>query len=82
VNLGDLDAATLLIARDQQLSAQELESLNRHQDAHTAAYRALDEFLQSPPAELATRWVLVSRHEYLAQSALAFAVLKRRPPGS
>lgn len=82
VKLRDLHVATLLVARDQQLSAEELEFLSRHPDSHTGAYQALDEFLNSHRAELATRWTLVSRHEYLAQSALAFAVLKSHAPGS
>jgi hypothetical protein len=78
VKLADLDAATLLVAHDQQLPADALQFFAQHADAHTAAYQALEEFLQSHRAELCRRWVLVSRHEYLAQSALAFAVLKRR----
>jgi hypothetical protein len=49
--------------------------------AHRAACRALHEF-PAHRTDRAARWTLLSRHEYLAQFALAFALLKRRASGS
>jgi Dolichyl-phosphate-mannose-protein mannosyltransferase len=78
VKLCDLSARTLLLARDQQLSAEELQFLATHPGTHIQARRALDEFMTAHRAELAARWTLVSQNEYLAQSALALAVFKSR----
>jgi hypothetical protein len=66
----------LLVAQDQQLSAQALQSLVERPGTHTAAYRASHEF-PARRTDLAARWTLLSRHEYLAQFALAFVLLKR-----
>jgi hypothetical protein len=74
----DLNAGTLLVADDQQLSAEALQYLIAHPGVHTQAYHALDEFLETHHADLAANWTLVSRNEYLAQSALALAVFKGR----
>jgi hypothetical protein len=81
VRFYDLNARTLLVAHDQQLSAEELQFLATHQGAHTEAFRALDEFLRIHQADLAAHWTLVSRNEYLAQSALALAVFESRTTG-
>jgi 4-amino-4-deoxy-L-arabinose transferase-like glycosyltransferase len=78
LRLCDLAAGTLLVADDQQLSAEALQFLTTHPGAHTQASQALEEYLESHHAELAARWTLVSRNEYLAQSALALAVFKDR----
>jgi hypothetical protein len=77
----DLNAGTLLVAHDQQLSAEALQFLIAHPDVHTQALHALDEFLDTHHAELAPKWTLVSRNEYLSQSALALAVFKGRTVG-
>jgi hypothetical protein len=74
----DLNGGTLFVAEDQQLSAEELQFLIAHPGVRTPAYHALDEFLDTHHAELAAKWTLVSESEYLAQSALALAVFKRR----
>lgn len=74
----DLNAGTLLVADDQQLSAEALQFLIAHPGVHTQALHALDEFLETHHADLAAKWTLVSRNEYLAQSALALAVFKGR----
>jgi hypothetical protein len=74
----DLDAGTLLVAADQQLPAEELQSLIAHPGVHTQAYHALDEFLETHRADLAAKWTLVSRNEYLAQASLALAIFKGR----
>jgi 4-amino-4-deoxy-L-arabinose transferase-like glycosyltransferase len=76
VRLCDLNAGTLLVAGDQQLSAEALQFLIANPGVHTQAYHALDEFLETHHADIATNWTLVSRNEYLAQSALALAVFK------
>jgi hypothetical protein len=82
----DLDAGTLLVAADQQLPAEELQSLIAHPGVHTQAYHALDEFLETHRADLAAKWTLVSRNEYLAQASFALAIFKSRTvdvsPGS
>jgi len=78
VRFCELSARTLLVARDQQLSAEELQFVATHQGAHTKAFQALDEFLETHQADLAAHWTFVSRNEYLAQSALALAVFKSR----
>jgi hypothetical protein len=78
VTICDLKASTLLVADDQELSAETLQFLIDHPRARTQAYRALEEFLEAHHADLAVNWTLVSRNEYLAQSALALAVFKRR----
>jgi hypothetical protein len=49
-----------------------------HPSVHTQAFQVLDEFLVNHRADLAARWSLVSRNEYLAQSALALAIFKGR----
>jgi hypothetical protein len=77
----DLNAGTLLVAHDQQLSAEALQFLVTHPGAHTAAFQALDEFLETHQADLAAHWTLVSRNEYLAQAALTLAVFKNRAVG-
>jgi hypothetical protein len=74
----DLNAATLLVAHDFELSAEALQFLVAHPGVHTQAYYALDEFLEAHQADLAAKWTLVSRNDYLAQSALALAVFKGR----
>jgi Dolichyl-phosphate-mannose-protein mannosyltransferase len=76
--LCDLNAGTLLIASDQELSAEALQFLITHPGEHTQAYHALDEFLDTHHADIAAKWTLVSRNEHLAQSALALAVFKGR----
>jgi uncharacterized membrane protein len=81
VKLCDLNARTLLLAHDQQLSAEELQFLATHPAAHMEAYQALDDFMAAHRSELAARWTLVSQNEYLAQSALALAVFKSRTTG-
>jgi 4-amino-4-deoxy-L-arabinose transferase-like glycosyltransferase len=78
LRLCDLNAGTLLVARDQQLSAEALQFLITHPGGQTPAYHALNEFLETHHADLAANWTLVSRNEYLAQSALALAVFKGR----
>ena len=82
----DLDSAKLLIAHDQELSAEALQFFIDHPLIHTQAFQKLDEFLDAHYSALADRWTLVSRKEYLAQSALALAVLERKtddiPPKS
>jgi len=78
LTLCDLNAGTLLVADDQQLSAEALQFLIAHPGEHTQAYHALDEFLETHHADLAAKWTLVSRNEYLAQSALALAVFQGR----
>jgi hypothetical protein len=86
LTLCDLNASTLLVADDQELSAEELQFQIAHPDQHTRALHVLDEFLDAHQAEIAPKWTLVSRDEYLAQSALALAVFKARTidgaPGS
>jgi hypothetical protein len=74
----DRDADTLLIVRDQELSAEALQFHISHPGVHTQAYYALGDFLDTHHADLAGKWTLVSRNEYLAQSALALAVFKAR----
>jgi hypothetical protein len=69
----------LLVADDQQLTADALQYLIAHPGVHTQAYQALDKFLETHHADLAAKWTLVSRNEYLAQSALALAVFKGSP---
>jgi hypothetical protein len=76
LRLCDLNAGTLLVADDQQLSAEALQFQITHPGVHTQAFHALDEFLETHHADLAAKWTLVSRNEYLAQSALALAVFK------
>ncbi len=78
LTIRDLNADTLLVAHDQPLSAEELQFLIAHPGIHTQAYHALDEFLETHRADLAAKWTLVSRNEYLAQSALALAIFKIR----
>ena len=78
LRLCDLNAGTLLVAADQQLSAESLQFQIAHPDVHTQAFHTLNEFLDTHHAELAPKWILVSRNEYLAQSALALAVFKGR----
>jgi 4-amino-4-deoxy-L-arabinose transferase-like glycosyltransferase len=78
LRLCDLNAGTLLVADDQQLSAETLQFQITHPGVHTQAYQVLDEFLETHHADLAAKWTLVSRNEYLAQSALALAVFKSR----
>jgi len=78
LRLCDLNAGTLLVAGDQQLSAEALQFLTTHPGVHTQAFHALDEFLETHHADLAAKWTLVSRNEYLGQSALALAVFKGR----
>ncbi len=74
----DRDADTLLIADDAELSAEALQFLIAHPGIHTPAYNALDKFLETHHADLDAKWTLVSRNEYLAQTALALAVFKGR----
>jgi hypothetical protein len=74
----DRDARTLLVAEDQELSADALQFQISHPEVHTPAYLALDEFLKAHRTDLADKWTLVSLNEYLAQSALALAVYKAR----
>jgi hypothetical protein len=78
VTICDLQATTLLVADDQELSAETLQFLIDHPGVRTPAYRALEEFLEAHHADLAVNWTLVSRNEYLAQSAIALAVFKGR----
>jgi hypothetical protein len=78
LTLCDLNAGTLLVADDQQLSAEALQFQITHPGVHTQAFHALDEFLETHRAVLAAKWTLVSQNEYLAQSALALAVFKGR----
>jgi hypothetical protein len=85
LTLCDLSAGTLLVADDQELSAEALQFQASHPGLHTQAFDALNEFLEAHNAELGTQWTVVSRNEYLAQSSLAVAVLKGRTdisPGS
>jgi 4-amino-4-deoxy-L-arabinose transferase-like glycosyltransferase len=74
----DLSAGTLLVADDQELSAEALQFLIAHPAVHSQAYHALDQYLEFHRAELGAKWNLVSRKEYLAESALALAVFKAR----
>jgi 4-amino-4-deoxy-L-arabinose transferase-like glycosyltransferase len=76
--ISDLSAGTLLVVADAQLPAEALQFQIAHPGVHTQAYRALDEFLETHRAELAAKWTLVSRDEYLAQTALALAIFKAR----
>jgi len=78
LKLCDLAAGTLLVADDQELPAEALQFLIAHPGEHTQALQVLDKFLEDYHADLAAHWTLVSRKEYLAQSALALAILKRR----
>jgi uncharacterized membrane protein len=78
LRLCELNAGTLLVVTDQQLSAETLQFQLTHPHAHTQALHALDEFLDTQHAKLAPKWTLASRNEYLAQSALALAVFKSR----
>jgi hypothetical protein len=75
-SLCGLKSGTLLIVHDQELSAEELQFHIAHPGVHTQAYRALEEFLKTHQADLAGHWTLVSQNEYLAQSAVALAILK------
>jgi hypothetical protein len=78
LRLCELNAGTLLVVTDQQLSAETLQFQLTHPHAHTQALHALGEFLDTQHAKLAPKWTLASRNEYLAQSALALAVFKSR----
>jgi len=71
-----VNAGTLLVVQDQQLSAEALQFLIAHPDVHTQAYQELDKFLETHRQDLAAKWTLVSKNEYLSQSALALAVFK------
>jgi 4-amino-4-deoxy-L-arabinose transferase-like glycosyltransferase len=74
----DQNAGTLLVARDQELPAELLQFHLSHPGVHTQAYHALEEYLEIHRGLLAPKWELISQHEYLAQSALALAVYKKR----
>ena len=78
VRFCELHSPILLIAGDQQLSAERLQFLATHPGVHTEAWQTVDEFLKDHRGALAERWTLSSRNEYLAQSALALATFKRR----
>jgi hypothetical protein len=82
VSLCELSAPTLLIAHDQQLSADELQFLATHPAVHTEALQAIDHYLKDHQPDLAAHWTVASRNEYLAQSALAFAALNSRGTGA
>ena len=72
----DRNANTLIVANDQQLSADALQSMLAHPGTQTRAYYALNEFLEAHRADLSDKWTLVSTKEYLAQSALAIAIFE------
>jgi hypothetical protein len=78
VRFCDLNAPTLLIAGDQQLSAEQLQFLAAHPGVHSEAWQSVDEFLKDHQADLVEQWTLSSRNEYLAQSALILATFKSR----
>jgi 4-amino-4-deoxy-L-arabinose transferase-like glycosyltransferase len=82
LDICELNAGTLLIADDSELSADALQFLVAHPEVHTQAYRELSKFLDTHREDLATKWTLVSQNEYIAQSALALAVFKSRPVDS